>query len=154
LHANPGDGLQAVFGRADLKALALEQVDQMMSLGGRIIDDQNDTGSLSYRARARSILHRRRVQSRGHRLMVLGSDIRGTLRVAGHSAQQAVFGEGLAEIVLATHQSPPGPVEQTVLAREHHHRRVVQRGTLLDQRAGLIAIQWGIRTSQKMRSGS
>src|SRR5579863_4561685 len=56
-------------------------------------------------------------------------------------AQQFVFRKGLRQVMLRTHDSAAGPVEKTVLARQHDHRDLSEHLVVLDERAGLIAVE-------------
>src|SRR5476651_1926574 len=56
-------------------------------------------------------------------------------------AQQFIFGKRLRQIVLRAHDSPAGPVEQPVLARQHDDRNLPENLVVFDQRAGLVAVE-------------
>src|SRR5690606_29399219 len=56
-------------------------------------------------------------------------------------AEQLVLRERLRQVLLGADQSPARAVEQAVLARQHDDGRVLEHAVVLDQRAGLIAVQ-------------
>src|SRR5690348_1273934 len=55
--------------------------------------------------------------------------------------QQFVAGERFGQVLLGTHDPAARLVEQAVLGGQHDHRRGTEHVVVLDQRAGLIAIQ-------------
>src|SRR2546425_11126590 len=54
---------------------------------------------------------------------------------------QPFLGEGLGEIAVGTGKAAARAVEHAVLARKHDHRRRFELRVLLDERAGLIAVE-------------
>src|SRR5262245_15110740 len=55
--------------------------------------------------------------------------------------QELVAREGLRQVVLGTDDASARPVEQPVLGREHDHRDRTEHLVVLDQRAGLVAVE-------------
>src|SRR5262245_11823229 len=55
--------------------------------------------------------------------------------------QELVAREGLRQVMLGTYDAPARPVEQPVLGREHDHRNRAEHLVVLDQRAGLVAVE-------------
>src|SRR5690606_9146380 len=55
--------------------------------------------------------------------------------------QQFFLAEWFGEVLIGAHDPSLGLVEQAVLGREHDHRRGFEGAVVLDQRAGLIAVQ-------------
>src|SRR5512139_1036382 len=62
-------------------------------------------------------------------------------RMLSHGGQQAVLRERLRQVFARTHHAAARPVEQAVLGRQHHDRRLVEARTALDQRACLVAVE-------------
>jgi len=62
-------------------------------------------------------------------------------QVALDGLEQAVLGERLGQVFVGTHHPAARPIEQPVLRREHDHRRVPELLVLLDQCAGLVAVE-------------
>ena len=62
-------------------------------------------------------------------------------QVGFHRPEQALLGEGLGEVLVAADHAPARAVEQAVLRRQHDHRGRLVLAALLDQRAGLVAVQ-------------
>src|SRR5258708_828786 len=58
-----------------------------------------------------------------------------------HRAQQAFLGEGLGQVFVGSHHAAARAVEEAVLRRQHDHRRRAMLAALLDQRAGLLAVE-------------
>src|SRR5678815_1276079 len=55
--------------------------------------------------------------------------------------QQALFGKRFGQVLVGARQPAAGAIENAVLAGEHDHRRRPEIGVLLDERAGLIAVE-------------
>src|SRR6187549_1718281 len=55
--------------------------------------------------------------------------------------QKLFLGERLGQIVLGADDAAPGAIEQAVLGRQHDDGNVAEHLVVLDQRAGLVAIQ-------------
>src|SRR5579862_2014914 len=55
--------------------------------------------------------------------------------------QQLVLGEGLGQVVLGADDAAAGAIEQPVLGGQHDDRDGAENLVVLDQRAGLVAIQ-------------
>src|SRR6201998_2090234 len=55
--------------------------------------------------------------------------------------EQLVLGEGLGEVVLGADDAAARTVEKTVLGGQHDHRNGAEDLVVLDERAGLIAVQ-------------
>src|SRR5215831_13972013 len=55
--------------------------------------------------------------------------------------EQLILGEGLGEIVLGADDAAARAVKQPVLGRQHDHRYGAEHLVVLDQRAGLIAVE-------------
>src|SRR5580698_8934356 len=56
-------------------------------------------------------------------------------------AQQFIFGEGLGQVVFRPPDAAAGPIEEPVLARQHDHRNLPEYLVVLDQGAGLVAVE-------------
>src|SRR5690606_27472814 len=61
--------------------------------------------------------------------------------VARNRSQQLVLRERLGQILLRTDEPSPRPIEQPVLAGQHDHRGIFEELVVLDQGAGLIAVE-------------
>src|SRR4051812_4048817 len=61
--------------------------------------------------------------------------------VFGDCRDEAPFGEGLGEIAVRAREAPARAIEHPILAREHDHWRRLQLRVLLDERAGLVAVE-------------
>src|SRR5690606_13112199 len=66
---------------------------------------------------------------------------RSGLHVRADGVEEFFAREGLGDVLLGTDDAAPRLVEQAVLGRQHDHRRVLEDLVVLDQRAGLVAIQ-------------
>src|SRR3546814_8743514 len=61
--------------------------------------------------------------------------------VRTHGAQQLVAREWFGQIFVGADDASAGAIEQAILGTQHDHRRIAERRIVLDQRAGLIAVQ-------------
>src|SRR4051812_34164055 len=58
-----------------------------------------------------------------------------------HPLEERFLGKWLGEIAVRAGEPPARAVEHSVLARKHDHGRGLQHGVLLDERAGLVAVE-------------
>ena len=56
-------------------------------------------------------------------------------------AKQLFFAEGLGEVLVGTNDPPLGLVEQAILGGQHDNRSGLESAVVLDQGAGLIAVE-------------
>src|SRR3984957_10096944 len=56
-------------------------------------------------------------------------------------SQQFVLGERLGQIMFRSYDAPAGPIEQSILAREHDHGNLFEYLVVLDQRTGLVSVE-------------
>src|SRR5690554_6906164 len=61
--------------------------------------------------------------------------------VLADGVEEFLARERLGDVLLGADDTPAGLVEQAVLGREHDHRRGLEQLVVLDQRAGLVAVQ-------------
>src|SRR5690554_6099537 len=61
--------------------------------------------------------------------------------VLADGVEEFLARERLGDVLLGADDAPAGLVEQAVLGREHDHRRGLEQLVVLDQRAGLVAVQ-------------
>src|SRR5262249_21302151 len=66
---------------------------------------------------------------------------RGGLGVLLHRVQQRFLGKRFGEVLVGAGEAAARAVEHAVLAREHDDRRRLERRVLLDERAGLVAVE-------------
>ena len=59
----------------------------------------------------------------------------------GDGLDQPFLGEGLGEIAVRAGEPAARAVEHAVLAGQHDHRRGLELRVLLDERAGLVAVE-------------
>src|ERR1700684_676417 len=56
-------------------------------------------------------------------------------------SQQLVFGKWLGQIMIRSYDPAPGPIEQSVLARQHDHGNLFEYLVVLDQRTSLVFVE-------------
>src|SRR5665213_2339987 len=56
-------------------------------------------------------------------------------------SQQLVFGKRLGQIMLRSYDAAAGPVEQSILARQHDHGNLFEYLVVLDQGTGLVSVE-------------
>src|SRR5690349_16640675 len=65
----------------------------------------------------------------------------GGFDVVRDRGDQPLLGEGLGQVAIGSGETPARTVEHAVLAREHDDRRRLELRVLLDERAGLVAVE-------------
>src|SRR5690606_1599048 len=65
----------------------------------------------------------------------------GVVDVLSDGVEEFLAREWFGDVLLGTHDAPARLVEQAVLGGQHDHRRLLEHLVVLDQRAGLVAVQ-------------
>src|SRR5690606_32452516 len=65
----------------------------------------------------------------------------GVVDVLSDGVEEFLAREWFGDVLLGTHDAPARLVEQAVLGGQHDHRRLLEHLIVLDQRAGLVAVQ-------------